>query len=174
MKPGVVKRKGVKYGPEMSGNLGTEFSPERKKLWLENLAASGLKTEACRVIGVSIWTVNEHLKNDADFKQGFEDAMYTYRESLVKEIHRRGVDGVVEPVFYKGARVDKGALLRFSDTLLLALARRHIPEFREKTESTNVNLDTGLADLEKLSPEQREALKRLLDTPANDPGSGMP
>ncbi len=151
---------------------GKPFTFDRKLEFCEHLAKHGRKNEAAIKVGVSRRTVNEHIRKDAIFAANVENAMECFRELLLAELHRRAVSGVVMPVYYKGVRVDQdGEMRQFSDRLLELYIKRHCPEFRDHSvvTNTNLNMDAGLADLEKLTPEQREALRKLLDVPAQDP-----
>lgn len=81
-------------------------------------------------VGLNPNTVVKTKGSDPEFKAACEDALELYREKLVKEAERRAHDGVSEPVFFRGQEC--GAIQRYSDTLLLALLKRHIPEFRDR------------------------------------------
>lgn len=176
---GPNKKKG-ETGPNSGASLGLEFTHARKKQFCEALVQNhGNRLSACRAVGVHRMTITRHLQADPEFREMFEEAMETYREQLVAEVHRRAVDGTLKPVFFQGRRAfdrdDKGqeidASIREYDTaLLIMLVKRHCPEFREKqvVESHNVNMDMGLKDIEEMTPEERAKLRELLELKGKD------
>lgn len=171
---GPNKRKG-EGGPNSGMNTGEEFTFARKRQFCEALISNhGNRLAACRSIGVHRMTVSKHLHSDPEFKEMFDEAMETYREQLISEVHRRAVDGTLKPVFFQGRRAfdrdEKGqeidASIREYDTaLLIMLVKRHCPEFRDKqiVETHNTNMDLGLKDIREMSEEQRKKLRELLD-----------
>lgn len=180
---GPNKKKG-ETGQNGGGNTGQDFTFARKKLFCEALIVNhGNRLAACRSIGVHRMTITKHLQEDPEFREMFEEAMETYREQLVAEVHRRAVDGTIKPVFFQGRRAfdrdDKGqeidASIREYDTaLLIMLVKRHCPEFREKQviENHNLNTDMGLKDITEMSTEERAKLRELLELKGKD-GDGQ-
>lgn len=81
-----------------------KFDDDTKRVFLEELAASGLKGRAAKKAGISMQTVGVHRENDPDFEEAFIAAEATYRDSLAEEVTRRGRDGWLEPVFGKDGR----------------------------------------------------------------------
>lgn len=146
---------------------------QQKLSVLALIKKTGRKTESCVRSGVKTRELNKALKTDLGFAQLFDEAMDEYRDMLVGEMQRRACEGLVQPVYFKGMRVDKlpeDQVRSYSDTMLVKLIQRHIPEFRDKLETTNVNLNTSLADIDSLTPMQRQKLRELLDAqPGNQP-----
>lgn len=177
---GPNKRAG-ETGPNTGRTLGTPFTRERKEAYCKALIQHrGQKLYAAREIGVSGTTVDNHLRDDPEFRAMFEETMAFYRESLQSEAHRRAVEGTLKPVYFQGRRaVDTdedgnevpAAIREYDTALLVLLLKRHCPEFREKSvvENRNVNVDMGLKDMESMTREQREKLRELLKT-EGDPG----
>ncbi len=119
-------------------------------------------------------TISRHLRDDPVFRDDVEGALEEYRHILTSEAHRRAIEGVKKPIYFQGKRVfdeDEDGdpipafIKEYDTTLLLALMKRWIPEFKDKqiVETRNLNVDMGMADLENLSPEQREKLEALLN-----------
>jgi hypothetical protein len=75
-----------------------------------NIAASA-QTARCNRKTVYRW------RQDEAFAEAMDEAADDYVDTLEKEADRRGVEGVDEPVFYKGHRVAK--VRKYSDTLLM-------------------------------------------------------
>lgn len=170
---GPNKRLGEK-GPNTGGCLSLPFNAERKAAYCEELSATGLQTTAAKKLGVHRATVLRHLKEDLQFKQDAEDAMESFREGLQAEARRRAVDGTLKPMYFQGIRITEkdedgkevpAAVREYDTPLLILLLKRHCPEFKDKlvTENRNVNVDMGLADMEKMTPEQRAKLRELID-----------
>lgn len=154
--------KGAKNKP---GMLSTRFTKEHKERYCAELALHGEMALALNAVGVTGKTIRNHRDRDPEFREAEEEAMAQYRSSLAKEIHRRGVEGWDEPIYWSGILV--GYKRRFSDTLLLAQAKRHSPEHygdRLKVDQrTTVDGGLGIA-LESLSPESRALLRRIIET----------
>jgi hypothetical protein len=112
--------------------------------------------------------VRTHLKEDEDFAAQFEEAKGKFRDRIETEITRRAIEGVNEYV-----TTSKGLIMvesdtemehyqdastgevksrpklvplmqrRYSDSLLMFHAKRHIPEYREKSQ-VDVNHSGGV------------------------------
>ncbi len=136
----------------------SKFNAKAKKIFYENLALTGSIPLAAQAAGVSKSVVYNQKKVDKVLADGIEDAMDAYRSSIEAEIHRRAIVGVTEKQYYKGMPIleyeldENGDIImdektgkpkiaghavirKYSDTLLLAHARRHMPEYNEKIQS---------------------------------------
>lgn len=105
-----------------------------KPKFLAALVAERTVTAAAQAAGVSRKTVYLARDTDADFAAAWEVVDQAINDEIRSEIARRAIDGWEEPVYYKGDQV--GRVRRFSDQLLMFLARSKMPEFRERTEIT--------------------------------------
>jgi hypothetical protein len=120
---------------------------------------------AAHAHGISYECMNNHRRDDEEFRKAIDEAHDTYVERLRAEVHRRGVEGVAEPVFYQGNQV--AFVQKYSDALLLAHIRKHDHSYREhtkveqKTEHSGAitNVEAPMADL---APKTRKALRDLL------------
>jgi hypothetical protein len=75
---------------------------------------------------------------DLAYAEKFASAREEAVDLLEGEALRRAVQGVEEPVFYKGERVDKGQVRRYSDVLLIFLLKANRPvKFRDRVEITD-------------------------------------
>lgn len=142
------------------------FDRDRKDRFLEVLSATGRRADAARAAGVTQATIYNHQRSDPIFAAALTDALETYRGVIEQEIHRRAIEGVEEPVYQQGKKV--GTITRYSDQLLLAHARRHIPEYRDRI-AVDSKVDAVVAgnteaDLSKLTPENRRKLREVLAT----------
>lgn len=91
---------------------------------------------------ISVRAVYKWAKADETFAAAFEElkpiAGKVYVETLENEARRRAVEGVLEPVFYKGGLVDH--VRKYSDTLLMFLLNGAAPEkYRQRTEVSGPN-----------------------------------
>ena len=70
--------------------------------FLTAFAACGTVTEACRASRIGRRTVYDWLADDEHFARAFDGAREDAADLLEAECRRRGVDGVVEPVYHHG------------------------------------------------------------------------
>jgi hypothetical protein len=146
-------------------NAKLPFTQERKNKYLTVLQATGEKVLARHEVGVCRATVDVHRKGDPEFRDDEAEAMRLYRSSLSKEIHRRGVEGVDEPIYWQGAIV--GWTKKYSDRLLIEHVRRHNPAYRERVRTEHSgSVDLGLTDLSKLDPVSRDLMRQILEREA--------
>jgi len=148
-----------------------KFDGPSRKAFMRMLGQTGRIADACQVAGVSTSYIYQRRKIDEALAAEMEEAMDVFRASIEAEIHRRAISGVDEKRFHQGSPVmdyeldedgepimgeDGKPLMkhayirRYSDSLLLAYARRHIPEYNEKKQ-----LDMKVQGLEQLLDEIR-------------------
>ena len=160
----------------------SRFTLERKKEFCRQLEISnGHKLTAARLIGIHLNTVKVHIVKDPEFAQMVEEAMQAYRDSLVNEVHRRGVDGVPKKLYFQGKRIydvdlDTGekipaSQMEYSDAMLSMLVKRHCPEFTDKQIVETTTVDMGVADISKMTKAQRAKLRELMDTEGEEPSA---
>lgn len=77
-------------------------------------------------------TVRGHLQKDPAFQLAYDEAMNDFKESIELEIARRAMFGWEEEVYQQGEYV--GTMRKYDSRLLEMLAKRHIPQFKEKFE----------------------------------------
>jgi hypothetical protein len=157
-------------------NRGTNTSllkryPELRRLFLKHYARYGNATAAAHHIRVSLESIEEFRKKHPWFQAQMNEAQAAHSALIEQTIHERAIDGWLEPRFGKFGVM--GHVRRFSDTLLIAYARRHIKDYREgdvqHTEvSGNVDHRHSVNPAE-LTPAQREALRMLLGDPEEQP-----
>lgn len=133
-------------------------SPTRAKqvAFLAAVAELGTITRAALAAGVHRSMHYDWLADKA-YTKAFNDAEEMFRDSVRAEVHRRAVEGWLEPVVYQGriqfveerdgrGRVKQGkdgkpiahmvAVRKFSDRLLELHAKAKCPEYRDKHEIT--------------------------------------
>lgn len=108
-----------------------KFTPERQLRFLTEVARTGLLNKSCEKVGMSPKTIREFRGRHEEFEDLVQDALRQFEDSIRKEIVRRGREGFVEDIFYRGKKVGERRV--FSDTCLLALAKAKLPEFRNSS-----------------------------------------
>ena len=125
---------------------------EAKARLLEARRATDYLTEACKIAGVGVRTVYDWKERDEAFVEAYEAAKQqadaVHLEELRKEVKRRGLHGVEEPVIYGGKpRMVKdpvtGKMIpltvrRFSDNLLMFEVKRRDPAYRDNYPSLDL------------------------------------
>ena len=138
--------------------------PELRKLFLKHYARFGNQTAAAAHVRLSLEMIEVWRKRDPEFQAQVERAKEEHKASIERAIHQRAIDGWTEPRFSKEGVI--GHIRRYSDSLLLAYARRHIPEYREgDTVPIRGELNhkhQHQIDVSQLSREQRAALRLLI------------
>lgn len=136
-----------------------------KKAIVASIAKDWNVIGACHAANISVECYRVHRRDDPEFAAAIDAAHETYTQTLRDEIHRRGVEGVDKPVFFKGSIV--GYVREYSDSLLTLHARRHDKAYvesvqvKQETKLTGslVSLKAGLAEL---APEVRSQLQSLV------------
>lgn len=157
--------KGSKNSPLVKNQ---PFTRERQQLYCAELQRHGEPAAARVMVGLAESTVRHQETVNPEFASMVAEAMHIYRSRLAQEIDRRAVEGWDEPVYHMGMLV--GYKRRYSDTLLLAQAKRHNPEYRDSIkvdQTTHVDGGLGLA-LEQLSDQSRELLRKIIEIEAGD------
>lgn len=99
--------------------------------FLREFARLGIVKYAAESVGVNRRTVQKLRERDAEFAVEMEDALEEANDVIDREIYRRGVEGVTEPVVSAGKHV--ADVRKYSDALLMFQARGRRPEvYRER------------------------------------------
>lgn len=146
--------------------------PELRTIYLEHLAKHGNRAMAADYIRVSSASVDEFRLKYPWFEAQCDESMAHHRGLIEATVRKRAIDGVLEPKFGKTGVI--GHVRRYSDQLLLAYARRWIPEYRTEENKMVVTGEVThrhAVDAKVLTPEKRAALRLLLgagDAPEPD------
>lgn len=156
----------------MNTHPSAEDRATKQALILEVLSKCGSLKKACKVAGVERKTVYHWQKTNATFRAAVEDANLEANDEIDDEIVRRAVEGIEEPLVSMGKLVflekpmmdddgnplfdDKGRarmqiigqvkVKKYSDGLLLALAKSRMKKYRERTDLDlldQINENTG-------------------------------
>jgi hypothetical protein len=144
----------------MRHEVNVRFTPAVVTRILNNIANCGVMymAVAAEKLGYGQWA--KLRKVYPDLEPLVEEAFGIYREKVAHAVHSRAICGTEEPVYYKGAVV--GYIRKYSDRLLELHAKRHCPEYRDKS-TMDVNVsggvlvvgNTGNVDKEKWLQERR-------------------
>ena len=121
------------------------WTPAKQRLFLENLAETGVVKEAAQRVGMSEQGAYKlRLRKDAHpFAQGWKAALHIGRQRLIGTAYERAINGTAKPVFYKGEQI--GETRTFSDKLLMMLIAN--PSFAGASYSNEVmNIVTSWED----------------------------
>ncbi|MBA2934129.1 hypothetical protein HZF05_08445 [Sphingomonas sp. CGMCC 1.13654] len=103
------------------------LTPERQRIFFETLAATASVSRAAKACGLSRQALYaQRNRADADaFREAWDVAMTCAINLLGDIAYDRAIEGVEEPVFWKGEQV--GTRRRFNDNLLMTLLRVRDP-----------------------------------------------
>ena len=117
---------------------------------------------------------------DNELCHAIADALEMYNDTIRGEMHRRAVEGVEEPVFgsqgYGEGTGIVGHVTKYSDRLLVELARHRLPEARRPEEDNSnpqagaTSIPEGNFDPKSLTKEQRQHLRAFLEAGGTLPG----
>ena len=99
-----------------------QFTPERRVRFLDQLATCGNVRAACIAAGISAPTAYKLRRRMPLFARAWDAALAIAAPHVDAVIHDRAINGVEEPVLYKGEVV--ATRRRYDNRLLLALAGR--------------------------------------------------
>ncbi|MFA7596413.1 MAG: hypothetical protein WCY92_08655, partial [Novosphingobium sp.] len=108
---------GAKPVPTFAGGAG-EFTPDRRLLFCDRLAASGNVRLACKAARISPQTAYKARRRDAAFALAWDAALALARDHAEAVLADHALNGVDEPVFYHGEEVARRR--RYDGRLLLA------------------------------------------------------
>lgn len=101
-------------------------TPEFKEAFINMLAELPNITVVCKLMGIHPCNFYKARKSDPNFDQGVKDAVEQGYDLWEEEARRRAIDGVLEPVFYRGEEV--GTIRKYSDFLLKTLLQGRKPK----------------------------------------------
>lgn len=122
-----------------------KFDDKAAARYLAHYAMTGRKGDSARYAGVHYVTVLRWLEDHEEFGQLCLEAHELWLNTLEREMYRRGVEGVLEPVV-AGKEPEIVTYVRKYDSMLLAmLAKKADPTgYGNKDASVQVNVNTGV------------------------------
>ena len=117
----------------MQRKAPVEFTPERKKLFLEKFRETGFQVISAEFAGVTSKTVQQHKDRDPEFAEEYRQALDFHTENVIERaLIKRGIEGVEKPIIGGQFRDEVVAKVReYSDPCLLALARSRKTEYNK-------------------------------------------
>ena len=112
-----------------------EVTVEKWSMYLTHLALTGRKWKSATLACIpNPRKMFQHLTVDEcpDRKEEECSALQQFCEVIEEAIHTRAIDGIPKGVYWQGQLV--GTELQYSDTLLLAMAKRHIKEYQDRVQ----------------------------------------
>lgn len=142
----------------------TRLTAERKRIFLEHLARSGIVAEAARVASPhsmhgAISTFRKERGRDHEFAQAWDEALDHAVGVLEAEAFRRAVEGWDEPTRF-------GPVRKHSDRLLELMLKARSPRYHERRRyevDAKSTVRSEPLDLDQLSPRQQALLEELLE-----------
>jgi hypothetical protein len=157
---------------------------ERKLRFLEELRKHGIATHAANAASWegtlgAVRQFKAEQQKDPQFAEAWADALAEADDNLLAEIRKRGLEGVEEDVFGslgRGLGTGKvGTRKIFSDKMAELAARIQSKRVRDSL-ANKVELEQKVKstelDMSKLTSEQLEMLKALLETQDDEAGEG--
>lgn len=118
---------------------------------------------------VSIGTIDRVLRENADFREAFEQAGALYVMRLEEEAYRRGHDGVPrQKALGSGDNMTIVEELQYSDAILLRLLERHEKLWRKGEVREHEGQVSAAISLDSLTATQRARLREILDESSQD------
>lgn len=135
--------------------------PTDKKfgLFLDHLIECGNVHDAARQADLTTKQIRKFRRNNPRAEQAFQEALDQGTDAIEAELHRRAVAGIMEPVFYKGRRVN--TVRKKSDVLLMFLLKSRRPHLYR--DNAPIPEDHALDDLHNTEESAAEVIARQLD-----------
>lgn len=102
---------------------------KKRRVLQHYVNTGGQVGKSCRLAGISHQTHYNWLAADPDYAAAYALAQERSLDVIEQEIIRRGVKGFKEPIIYQGKVT--GHVRRYSDNLLMFLAKRRDPLYRD-------------------------------------------
>ena len=145
--------------------------PDTYQRFIAVLAATGSVPFAARNAGIHTGIINRRRTRYPEFDKAVVRALEHFASAVLEQAATcRAVDGVLEPVFYKG--VIAGYVIKYSDTLMAKLLEGNLPEkYKQRTELSlskgAVKILGGLPEPEDAAPQtwEHEPTKQISQCP---------
>ncbi len=137
------------------------LAKKKRRVFLTVLAQTGRVAEAARACGYTdTSTLTAFRRKDEEFAEDWEKALESAKHVLEEEAIRRAMEGVLEPVYYKGAVA--GYKTNHSDTLMMFLLRKMDPAYRDNQRGGDMNINFGIAILPMTAQSEEQWEDRAL------------
>jgi len=128
-------------------NTRVVLARKKRRVFLTVLAKTGRVAEAARSCGFQDTSSLQKFRRDNDdFAEEWDLAIEAAANILEEEAIRRAVEGVLEPIYYKGEIA--GYKTNYSDALMMFILRGLKPSvYRETARGGETNINFGIAVL---------------------------
>jgi len=135
--------------------------PTDKKfgLFLDYLIECGNVHDAARQADLTTKQIRKFRRGNPRAEAAFQEALDMGTDAIEAELHRRAVAGIMEPVFYKGRRVN--TVRKKSDVLLMFLLKSRRPHIYR--DNAPIPEDPNADELNHLEESPAEAISRQLN-----------
>jgi hypothetical protein len=153
------------------------MTPARKKKFLDHLREHGLVIAAAKHASANSplgcqTSFYEERSKDPEFAAAWEQALDESEEDLLRQLKKRGIDGIQEDVYgSQGQGMPIGVVGQktvYSDKMAELYARVKSARIRQglanKVELSGTVKTEASIGIDKLTPEQQDLLTKLLDT----------
>jgi len=176
LRTNVTAKKRQKKSRKHKGGNRTKVTAEKKEEFLLQLVETGGNvTKAAELVAIARKCFYEHRRQDGEFEKQWDEAVDRGIDRLEDEARRRALNGVDEPILYKGEIVEY--VRKYSDTLLIFLLKGHREKYRDRHEITGkMESDVKITGLAKIfEGVDTKTIQRLLAALRNgDPKKRTP
>lgn len=134
--PAKKAAKKAKADAAKEAGISLEFGGHTEDTWLtfcQEFMRTGRQDKACKLSGIPRETVYKRTRQDVEFAKFVAEVKEILMESLEDEAVRRGRDGWLEPVYFKGEF--QGNVRKYDSSLLTFMLIHGKPEkYRPKKE----------------------------------------
>lgn len=142
------------------------FGDKEKRMYLLKLATTGRKSLSAASAGTTRHTVNKHKEKDPTFAAACEEAADYFRDILVGEMYRRGVEGFEQEVLGGRNKDQIFKIKTYSDKMMDTLGRIHIKEMQKDNACAVTVAPTTIInnqfDMQNMPVEDLAMMKTLL------------
>lgn len=164
----------AKVESELEDFVPIELPTDKKfGLFLDYLIECGNVHDAARQAELTTKQIRKFRRANPRAEQAFQEALDMGTDAIEAELHRRAVAGIMEPVFYKGRRVN--TVRKKSDVLLMFLLKSRRPHiYRDNAPLPTPDGDDELHNLEESASEViARQLARLAERQHTPENSGV-
>lgn len=142
------------------------FGDKEKRVYLIKLATTGRKALSAAHAGTTNCTALVHRKRDPVFDAACDEALDYFRDILLGEMYRRGVQGFEQEVLGGRNKDQIFKIKTYSDKAMDMLGRIHIKEMQKTNDNTVTVAPTTIInnqfDMENMPAEDLAMMKTLL------------
>ena len=137
-------------------------NPKKSRMLRHYINTGGQVHKSARLAGIHHQTHYNWLQSDPLYKAAFELAQQRSLDVIEQEIIRRGVKGYKEPLVYQG-KLTGQHVRRHSDLLLMFLAKRRDPQYRDNYGSQVGILAQGQVQITFAAPSAPDQAPQLAE-----------